>query len=359
MLFIIYTTGRCNLSCSYCGGSFPPKVVSWRVRYNLQSLRRLITDDDVVAFYGGEPLLNVNFIKKVIDALGNHNRYVLQTNGILLDKVPPEILHAFDTILVSIDGVEWITDKYRGRGVYERVVKNVRKILSMGYSGDIVARMTINEDSDIYRDVRHLIDLGIFSHVHWQLNLVWTERNSWKDLSCCINNNYAPGLRSLLEEWISELKTGNVLGIAPFQGVVKRLLGIDNQAPPCGSGVDSFTILPDGRIISCPIAVSEKWARIGLIGEIERSELQHTYVKIDEPCVSCSYYQVCGGRCLYTHIERLWGEEGFRTICTTSKLLINLITERISDIKNMISNGIVSLDDVIYPKYNNTVEIIP
>lgn len=358
LLFIIYATGRCNLSCRYCGGSFNPDVVPWEIKYDLNLLANLINNEDIVAFYGGEPLLNQEFIKKVVDILGDH-AYVLQTNGLLLDKLAPELLEVFDTILVSIDGVSSITDKYRGFGIYDKVVKNVRKILGMGYDGDIVARMTVNEDTDIYRDVHHLVELGIFNHVHWQLNFVWTDRNTWSDPSLWISNNYAFGLERLMNYWLRRLESGNVIGIVPFQGVLKRLLGLENTAPPCGSGVDSFTILPDGRIISCPIAVTEGWAQVGILGETDRSELKKYRIRINEPCISCRYYLACGGRCLYTHVEKLWGEAGDKAICSASRVLINLVETKIEQIKHLIDEHGIPIDKILYPPYNNTVEIIP
>ncbi|MEM3156459.1 MAG: TIGR04084 family radical SAM/SPASM domain-containing protein [Nitrososphaerota archaeon] len=358
MLFIIYATGRCNLSCKYCGGSFRPNVVPWEVKYDVRLLADLADSSDVIAFYGGEPLLNQKFIKKVVEVLGNRT-YVLQTNGLLLGELPPELLKVFDTILVSIDGVPSITDKYRGRGVYDKVVENVRMIHSMGYSGDIVARMTVNEDTDIYRDVSHLIVLGLFKHIHWQLNFVWTDKNAWRDPCSWVRNNYAPRLELLMNEWLRELKSGRIIGIVPFLGVLKRLLRHEDTAPPCGSGVDSFTILPDGRIISCPIAVTEEWALVGRLGETDRSELKKYKVHIDGPCINCSYYSACGGRCLYTHIEKLWGEVGDKAICSASRSLIDLVESRSQEIMRIIKEQRVSMDKILYPQYNNTVEIIP
>ena len=57
MLYIVLTTGRCNLSCRYCGGSFPSAVVPWEVHYDLKDLRRLVESDPdaIIAFYGESP----------------------------------------------------------------------------------------------------------------------------------------------------------------------------------------------------------------------------------------------------------------------------------------------------------------
>ena len=356
MLYIVYSTGRCNLGCRYCGGSFDPGVVAWNVGYRLDVLERVVKPGDVVAFYGGEPLLNLGFIREAVNRL-KASRFVLQTNGLLLRFLDQDLLNKFDAILVSVDGVGWLTDKYRGRQVYAKVLESVRQIRVRGYRGDLVARMTITEDSDIYRDVSHLLGLRLFNHVHWQLSLVWVDRSCWRDLWGWLEGSYFPGLERLLDDWLKAMRNGVVMGIAPFQGILKRIL-FGGSTPPCGSGEDSFTILPDGRVISCPIAVREKWAEVGRI-PLSRKQLKTYKPPIGEPCVSCSYFNICGGRCLYTHIERYWGEEGLKAVCAASQFIIDLVGEALPEIMELVEKGLVNLQNLIYPPYNNTVEIMP
>jgi len=69
VLYILHTTGQCNLKCRYCGGSFPQNVVPWQIKYPINRLKRFVSDDPepIIAFYGGEPLLNVKFIEDVMN----------------------------------------------------------------------------------------------------------------------------------------------------------------------------------------------------------------------------------------------------------------------------------------------------
>jgi MoaA/NifB/PqqE/SkfB family radical SAM enzyme len=101
-------------------------------------------------------------------------RYMLQTNGLLLHHILVDKIHRFHSILVSIDGRKEIIDRYLSKGVYEQVIENVRWLYEQGYEGDIVAWMDVSEQTDIYHDVRHLLDLQDphFQHVHWQLNVI-------------------------------------------------------------------------------------------------------------------------------------------------------------------------------------------
>lgn len=357
MLFILYTTGRCNLGCRYCGGSFNSQIVPWNIKYPLKLLEELFREGDSIAFYGGEPLLNIEFMREVVETF-DAEHYIIQTNGLLVDKVDDEILEELDVILISIDGRRELTDKNRGRGVYDAVIRNAKLLRERGFRGDLVARMTVTRDCDIYLDATHLLDLGLFDHVHWQLSMVWVDRAEWGDLWRWINDSYKPGLEKLFWNWIEAMQSHRIEGIAPFQGVLKRIIH-GGPYPPCGAGVDSFTILTDGKIISCPIAVSEGWAMSGRLGEISRGDLEKSAPMLNEPCKSCDYLRECGARCLYTHMERLWGDEGVNAICECSKYLINLIKNRLELIEEILENGGNNLDDAVYPKYNNTIEIIP
>jgi len=353
LLYFVLTTGRCNLECRYCGGSFPPDVVPWEIKYPLSSLVRFLEQDPdpVVAFYGGEPLLNPQPIREIMDSV-HWARFVVQTNGTLMEALPKEYWLRFDTILLSIDGVPEVTDYYRGRGVYGAVLRAAARLREWGYRGDLVARMTLSELGDVYRDVLHLLSLGLFDHVHWQLDVIWSDR--WRNFDEWVERVYKPGLAELIDYWIGELEEGRVPGIAPFQAIAYAYLsGRGLPSPPCEAGSSAFAISTDGRILACPIAVYEKWAEVGHVETTGPRDLKR--LKIGEPCTDCGYFSLCGGRCLYAYFERLWGEEGFEKVCSLTRYLIDLLLEKIAEIEG----GVLALDDLRYPEFNNTVEIIP
>ncbi|MEM3925243.1 MAG: putative peptide-modifying radical SAM/SPASM domain-containing protein, partial [Metallosphaera sp.] len=41
MLWLIFTSGKCNLTCDYCGGSFDRTTVPWEVKYDIEKLKGL------------------------------------------------------------------------------------------------------------------------------------------------------------------------------------------------------------------------------------------------------------------------------------------------------------------------------
>ncbi|MGC8576559.1 MAG: TIGR04084 family radical SAM/SPASM domain-containing protein [Thermoproteota archaeon] len=354
MLYILYTTGKCNLKCKYCGGSFKEDEVPWKVQYKLDDLKKLVEHDKdaTIAFYGGEPLMNPKFIVEVMENV-KVKRFVIQTNGTLVHALPEKYWKMFSAVLISVDGIEELNDKYRGKGTYKLAISAASYLRKIGFSGDLVARMTVTEDSNIFRDVMHLLEINLFNHVHWQLNFIWSEK--WHSLNEWIEQNYKIGLRRLFDVWLNGLRDKKVYGIAPFQGIFKRILE-GGVAPPCGAGVDSVSINTNGEVLACPIAVRENWAKVG---NIKNSGALNLRSMIAEPCTSCEYFKVCGGRCLYAYKERFWGEDGFKVTCDVTKFTIDLIKNNLHEILNCIEDSGIKVDEVKYPSFNNTVEIIP
>ncbi len=153
MYFHLILTDDCNLCCSYCrakafeddgepayGKNTSVDVdldLSPDLDYDLEQLYRFLGKDPAptLTFYGGEPLLRCDLIKTIMQNVPGC-RFMIQTNGILLDRLGPELVNRFSTILVSLDGREALTDLNRGAGVYRRVMNNIHKIHNNGYRGE-------------------------------------------------------------------------------------------------------------------------------------------------------------------------------------------------------------------------------
>ena len=353
MLWMVYTTGRCNLKCSYCGGSIPEESMPWTPKYSAKDLKKLIEEDPdpTIIFYGGEPLLNPYFIIDVMDNI--EARFGVQTNGTLPHLLPENYWRRMDTVLLSIDGVEWLTDKYRGKGVYQGVLSTA-KWLSEFCKCRRIARMTVTRDTCIYRDVVHLLELGPFTHVHWQLNVVWSSK--WRFLEWA-KNRYLRGIANLVQYMAEKLVVGKIPGIIPFLGVLTAEKTGGWGHVPCGAGLKSFSIATDGRILACPIAIGEKWAIVGNVWSGIKKVIRVGYVSPD--CLSCDYFKWCGGRCLYSLYERYWGDEGQKEICWVTKRTIDHILKLVPLIDRLNKKGIISWDEILYDPLQDSTEIIP
>jgi len=115
-------------------------------------------------------VLCIDKIKQIMNHV-HVKQFNIQTNGLHLNRLEPEYMNRLSTIFVSIDGTEKLTD-YRGKGVYRKIIENVKKIRKNGFEGEIISRMTIMEETDIYENVRWLLNNPdhSFSSIHWQLD---------------------------------------------------------------------------------------------------------------------------------------------------------------------------------------------
>ena len=153
---VFEVTSACNLRCYYCaygklyeklnGDAYSSKRMSFRkgktlIDYliNLWQKEGILSSpkDFLISFYGGEPLLNMHFIKRIVDYINGLHlsnlkvRYSLTTNGMLLDKHAEYLRSINATILISLDG-DQKGDSYRvdvnGNQSFNRVYKNIQYV---------------------------------------------------------------------------------------------------------------------------------------------------------------------------------------------------------------------------------------
>ncbi len=374
MNFYVTLTTNCNLKCKYCygkscedfGDNFNGLEIDYSipssVTYGVDALRNFLGQDNdpLVIFYGGEPLLQMNRLKETMDAVPNA-RFVMQTNGLMLHQLDSEYLNRFESIFVSLDGDEALTDYYRGRGTYSRVVDNLRRAREKGYRGEIVARMTVGEATEIDDQVLALIngDALPISSVHWQLDaLFWQNDYSKRKFGRWVTESYNPRLRKLVHAWFEHMRdTGEVWRLYPFVGVTYSIIHHESHQLRCGAGWCVFNIQTDGNITPCPVMAGMKDFYLGQISGTPIKNLKDS-VFVSEPCTSCKLLPMCGGRCLYANITKRWGDEGFNQVCSTVTNMIEALHDAALHVKSLIETGRVRLEDLEYPRYNGC-EIIP
>ena len=155
-MIILGVTERCNLRCEYCcySGHFEGhrahanRSMSFEIAQKavFQHLHTRQKEDLCgVSFYGGEPLLEFDLIKKVVAFAEEEAKQVekdlvfsITTNGTLLDdeKIHFLVDHKF-LILISLDGPKEAHDRYRvfageeRNGSFDIVSKNIRRFIEL------------------------------------------------------------------------------------------------------------------------------------------------------------------------------------------------------------------------------------
>ena len=371
--FHVILTTECDLKCRYCYGEaledadadFPSFEVDYslpkEINYDTGLLDSFCRRDPdcVLIFYGGEPLLCIDKIKQIIEHV-KAKHFLIQTNGLLLESLEPEYVNRLHTILISIDGEQALTDFYREKGTFRKVINNMKLIRRIGFKGELIARITVMEQTDIYKQVRWLLnnDEFSFSSVHWQLNAGFWNDFQQRNFKRWSEESYNPGIRKLVKFWVNYMeKKETVLRLYPFLGIARSLL-LDEKTSllRCGAGWINYAIQTDGHIVPCPTMWGIKDYYVGHISNSDPSKLKEFFVS--DPCTKCDIFNICGGRCLYANITKRWSMEAYSIVCNAVRNLINAIVKELPRIRKLTESGKISLKNFEFTKYNGC-EIIP
>ncbi|MFW9970385.1 MAG: radical SAM peptide maturase [Candidatus Odinarchaeota archaeon] len=148
-------TEKCNLKCHYCGyGRFYGNYgIRDRKDLNIEYAKNIIDfvfenlnsdrnesfgSDLFISFYGGEPLLRIEFIKKVVEYSKNKPlnknglKFSITTNGLLLEKYIDYLVKNNFHITISIDGDQEANsyrvfhDKKESHSKLEAIILNIK-----------------------------------------------------------------------------------------------------------------------------------------------------------------------------------------------------------------------------------------
>ena len=149
---VFEVTDACNLKCKYCAyGEFYEdfdkredkmlpvskaiRLIEYLNQYWNSERNTSANSFMYISFYGGEPLMNFNFITEVVEYVETRLhcprrkfKFSMTTNAILLYRYMDYLVDHDFHLLISLDGNEK-NDSYRidhhGNSSYERVVRNV------------------------------------------------------------------------------------------------------------------------------------------------------------------------------------------------------------------------------------------
>jgi uncharacterized protein len=232
----IETTQRCNMRCAYCvynGEYFFERKISdldmsfETAQAGLDYIHSILKDrykkEFKISFYGGEPLLRFDTIKKIVfysrKLFRNWNlKFLITTNGTLIND---EIIDFFISndfkVLISLDGPRKNHDAKRmypnGGGTFKDIWDNILKIKNTNNS---YFREKISF-SAIYSKDLSLIDTFIFFTKNKIINehMVRFGRVNILDNNYCgkysFNKNYAPDLEKIATILKRKIKKGEKL----------------------------------------------------------------------------------------------------------------------------------------------------
>lgn len=322
-------TEVCNLSCDYCFTwsknhkrrsityDMATKIIDWW----LPQVNK--KQDILLGFWGGEPLLEYDLMKKLIyytkglcekvNINNNNIQFGGTTNGILYtpDKVEWCLEHN-SLFLVSLDGIQPVHDKHRilpsGKGSWKIVDKNLREAKKIAPQQKIRSSLSDDTIEYFFENIQYFVDdLGItdlaFSPVF---------ENEWNQKSLDI---LAEQFELTINYVIKKAKEGTNIILKHLNDEAHMISGRTPQnSCGAGSGYSGWSI--DGFMFPC-----HRFNKHGLTSK-QRSKLSTIIAKpkgnsfeycniewrnefinwknnVPQQCIECNIFDksVCNGGC--------------------------------------------------------------
>ena len=310
----------CNLACKYCfaeEGEYHGDRAMMSLDVGMKALDYLIEHSGnrrnlEVDFFGGEPLMNWNVVKQLVEygrskeeQYNKKFRFTLTTNGVLLnDDIIEFMNHEMSNVVLSLDGRKEVNDSMRpfrnGTGSYDYITPKLIKVAESRNHKNYYIRGTFTRDNiDFSKDVLHFADLG-FEQMSIE-PVVGTSEQPY-----AIREEDLPAIMDeydqLAVEYISRKKAGKGFEFFHFmidleQGpcVAKRLSG-------CGSGTEYLAVTPWGDFYPCHQFVGNDEFLMGNVYDgMNRTDLQEEFklcnVYAKDKCKDCFAKYYCSGGC--------------------------------------------------------------
>jgi len=317
----------CNLRCEYCfagEGKYKGRteymtfeVAKAAIDFLIKnSGKRKILETD---FFGGEPLMNLDVVKKTVEyakkeaeKVGKTFLFTLTTNGVLLNGETAKWLNdEMENVVLSVDGRRSTHDGVRktvnGKGSYDVIIENIKNFVKMRGDKHYYVRGTYtNKNLDFGADVLALADDGL---TEISLEPVVLEKGHplyiGKESLPAIKEEY----RKLAKEYLRRRENGERLfNFFHFNIDLEGGVCLRKRVSACGAGNEYFSVTPNGNIFPCHQFANEKEYLMGnvfdgVINEDIRKIFRDNNLYTKKKCENCFAKYHCSGGCAANNIH--------------------------------------------------------
>lgn len=316
----LHVAHSCNLACSYCfagQGKYYGKDALMSFETGKRAFDFLIENSGSrrnleVDFFGGEPLLNWEVVKQLVEYARsiekekNKNfRFTLTTNGVLVDDEVIDFCNReMSNIVLSLDGRKDVHDRFRvdyaGKGSYDKILPKFKKFVDSREGNNYYMRGTFTHfNTDFTKDIFHMADLG-FKELSMEPVVCSPDSPS------ALTNEDLPVLfeqyEILAKEMIRRNKKGDGFTFYHYMLDLKNGPCIYKRISGCGSGTEYMAVTPKGDLYPCHQFVGEEDYCLGNIWDgVKKPEVQDKFRLCNaysrEECRDCWAKLYCSGGC--------------------------------------------------------------
>ena len=316
----LHIAHTCNLNCSYCfasQGKYHGERALMSFEVGKRALDFLIENSGTrrnleVDFFGGEPLMNFDVVKKLVEYARSiekekdkNFRFTLTTNGVLVDDDVIDFANKeMSNVVLSLDGRKEVHDRYRvdyqGRGSYDTIVPKFQKFVKARGGKNYYMRGTFTHaNPDFLEDIKTMLNLG-FTELSMEpvVAAQGDESALTEEDKPVVMKQY----EELAELMLKRDKEGKpftfyhyMIDLAGGPCIYKRISG-------CGSGTEYMAVTPWGDLYPCHQFVGDEKFKLGDIWHgVENKEIQNEFASCNvyarSECRDCWARLYCSGGC--------------------------------------------------------------
>lgn len=316
----LHVAHSCNMDCEYCfagKGEYHGDAGLMSYETGKKAIDYLIENSPgrknlEVDFFGGEPLLNWQVIKKLVDygrslekSTGKNFRFTLTTNGLLIDDDVIDFCNReMSNVVLSLDGSRDTNDRMRktkqGKGTYDLIVDKFIDFAKRRGQKDYYMRGTFTgKNLHFAEDIIHMANLG-FKELSME-PVVAPEHVSYA-LKDGDKDTLLVEYEKLALEMIKRRKSGNSFNFYHFNVDFEGGPCIAKRVSGCGVGTEYIAVTPEGDIYPCHQFVGDKDFLMGnLIDGIKNPNVRKLFAECNvyshEECENCFARLYCSGGC--------------------------------------------------------------
>lgn len=333
-MITLQVTQICNLRCEYCvySGEYHNRKHSNSImsvdmaKKGINFLNEHSSDVKKVAigFYGGEPLIEFDLIKEIIEYVketiyGKLWIFSITTNGTLLNESIIKYFYENDVqLLISLDGPAEIHDKYRrfahsNVGTFNKIIENIELIKRTypEYLQNVKFNAVINQENDF------TCINGFFNDFEAIKDTLWVRyseiQENYKKSKAYLNEKYYQDINyEYFKVFLSKLgkldaKYASTLLLSRFtdlENTYDHLIPTEllpqflHHGGPCIPGTQRLFLNTHGEFFPCE-RVSET-SKVAKIGDIENGldlkkvkEILNVGKITEEHCKNCWAIRFC------------------------------------------------------------------
>ncbi len=311
----------CNLACKYCfagkGEYNEEKCSIMPFEVGKAALDFLVENSGTrhnleVDFFGGEPLLNWEVCKKLveygrsIEKEKNKNfRFTLTTNGLLVnDEVIDFCNREMGNVVLSLDGRKEVHDRLRlnraGNGSYDDILPKFKEFVRRRGDKEYYIRGTYTHyNTDFSKDIISMADEG-FKELSIE-PVVASPKEPY-----ALTDDDIPKLlaeyEALANEMLRRQRKGDCFTFYHYMIDLDRGPCIVKRVSGCGVGTEYMAVTPSGDLYPCHQFVGDERFLLGNVfsGVSNKeilSEFESCNIYSHKECENCFAKLYCSGGC--------------------------------------------------------------